>query len=72
MPKFHVTLEETVRYTITVEAKNATDAAGEAEELFLQSLDPFIDFAAHVENRTTFDVLPAPDDAKVDIADSSR
>jgi hypothetical protein len=59
MPKFHVTLEETVRYVVTVEADNEREAREDATEMFLQSDKPFDDFHGSVEDRTVFIVLPA-------------
>lgn len=72
MPKFNVTLEEKIRYTITVEAETAAAAAHVAEEVFVQSDDPFKDFVSHVEDRGVLNILPAPDSADVDQIDDSQ
>lgn len=44
MPKFLVTLEETVRYTVEVEAETENEANADAVETWNNSEDPFGDF----------------------------
>jgi hypothetical protein len=46
MPKFYVTMEETVHYTVEVEAANATEAETLGAELWAASEDPTHDFCS--------------------------
>lgn len=47
MPKYSVTLEETVLYEVEIEADDEETAKEIAADLWCQSEDPFNDFCGH-------------------------
>jgi len=65
MPKFNVTIEETCRYTMTVEAQDEEQAGLVAEDTVVNCEEPWMDFIAEVTDRRTFVVMKAPDTAEV-------
>ncbi len=59
MPKFKVTLEETVLYSMEVEAEDEDTASSMAEKLWAQSEDPTKDFHGAGNGVEAIDVEPA-------------
>lgn len=59
MAKFYVTLEETVKYTVEVEADDEDDAREFAVEAWVQSGDPTTDFDGQGEGVTVTTVCEA-------------
>lgn len=58
MTKYIVTLEETCRFYIPIEAENETDAGEKALDRFSGSRDPWKDFDGENQNVQLIFVLP--------------
>lgn len=56
MPKYAVTIQETISYQVIVEADDKKEARETATELLLQSENPFEDFGGSVDDRDVTDV----------------
>lgn len=60
MPKYVVTLVETISYEVTLEAENESDAEEGAKEIWCNSAKPGEDFPSMGEGVETADISLAP------------
>lgn len=56
MPKFDVTMKETIYYDLVVEAEDEEEAEDAAEALFVQSVDPYVTFDGRADERSASNV----------------